>query len=281
MGKIFMNVTMLRISAQRGFERACLCGFGLLLVVGMVPYGQAAGNELKGTYFESTRVIYPEEARQGKSIVLNNNSDKDFLLRAYVSLANVTTGLPEHPTRDFLVTPPLARLGAHQTRALRLLRTGGQFPTDRESVFFLTASLIPNEGADTKKPASDNQAVVKFLTAVSVKVFWRPNGLDKPNAVEEAAGKLKGAIIGNVLTLSNPTPYYVTLRSLSVGGADVPATDLVRLVPPLGQQDYPVPAGAKRASVIPVIWTAIKESGFDTTPFLSPVAVSSATGKQP
>lgn len=253
---------------------------GLLLLWCALPSAQAAANALKGTYFETTRVIYPEEARQGKSIVLNNNGDRDFLLQAYISPADTTTGLPLRPTKDFLVTPPLVRLAAHQTRALRVLRVGGDFPADRESVFFLTASLIPNEGGK-KKASPDARAVVKYLTALSVKVFWRPKGLDRPGAVEEAAGKLKAAIAGNVLTLTNPTPYYVTLRTLSIGGADVPVSDLVRMVPPLGQRDYPLPATTKRAAVIPVIWTAIKESGFDTTPFLNPVAVSAATPKHP
>lgn len=265
------------------FWRARVSGYGLVRTLCLVlawcalPQVQAARNELNGTFFTSTRVIYPETARQGQSVVLNNNDDHHFLLQAFISPLDVQTGLLGAPTQDFLVTPPLSRLGAHQTHTLRILRIGGNFPADRESVFFLTARLIPSEAPpDEKRQPQSRGAVVKYLTALSIKVFWRPKGLDKLNAVEEAAGKLKAAIQGDVLTLTNPTPYYITLRTLSIGGADVPTTQLVRMVPPLSNQTWTLPAGTRRASVIPVIWTAIKESGFDTAPFLSPAPVSGA-----
>ncbi|WII85142.1 molecular chaperone (plasmid) [Klebsiella pasteurii] len=241
-----------------------LFGGCILFMIGLSLNSEAAKNELQGTFFESTRLIYPEDALHGKSIVLNNNSDKDFLLQAYVSHIDVETGLPTLPSKEFLVTPPLMHLGAHQIQNLRLLRTAGDFPTDRESVFFLTARLIPNERTDSEKNISASHTVVKFLTSLTVKVFWRPHGLDKPNAVEDSAGKLKADIVGNTLILKNPTPYYVTLRTLSIGGSDVQANELMHMVPPYGTQRYSLPIGTKRSSVTPVTWTAIKENGFDT-----------------
>ncbi|MFZ4170073.1 molecular chaperone [Enterobacter ludwigii] len=247
---------------------------GLLALLCAAPPAQAVRDVLKGTYFETTRLIYPEGAMQGKSIVLNNNSDGEFLLQSYISPRDATTGLPGEPTRDFLVTPPLVRLGAHQTRTLRVLRTGGDFPADRESVFFLTARLIPGEDAPGGKPKAQTGVVMKSVSALSVKVFWRPAGLDKPNAVEDAAGKLKAAVRGDTLTLTNPTPYWVTFRSLTIGGVDMSSAELVHMVPPLGSQQWTVPKGAKRAGgVIPLTWTAIKENGFDTQPFLNPAPV--------
>lgn len=239
----------------------------LLFMLGIPTETNASKNELQGTFFESTRIIYSEDAVHGKSIVLNNNSNKDFLLQAYVSQLDLATGLPTLPIKEFLVTPPVRHLGANETQTLRLLRTGGAFPTDRESVFFLTARLIPNESSDAKQNISDSHAIVKFLTSLSVKVFWRPHGLDKPNAVEDAAGQLKAEIIGNMLSLKNPTPYYITLRTLSIGGADMPTHELMHMVPPFGKQNYILPKGVKRTAAIPVIWTAIKENGFDTTPY--------------
>jgi fimbrial chaperone protein len=245
-------------------------GLFLFSLLCIAHSAQATKKQLQGTYFESTRVIYPEGARQGKSIVLNNNSNQDFLLQAYISAPDEKTGMPDKPSRDFLVTPPLMNIGARETRTLRLLRTGGEYPSDRESVFFLTARLIPGQ-TEKKEPQAGASAV--FLTALAVKVFWRPKALDKPNAVMTAAGKLTPTIVGNTLTMSNPTPYYITLRTLSVAGADLPATELVYMVPPFGHHDYTIPAGIKRTSFMPVTWTAIKESGFDTDPFFSPVAV--------
>lgn len=268
---LIMNENSRSALIQRIMRPLVLFGSGLLFLLSTFPYAEAAKNELQGTFFVSTRLIYPEDARQGKSIVLNNNSDKDFLLQAYVSQPDTVTSLPTLPGKEFLVTPPLVHLPAHQTQTLRLLRTGGDFPTDRESVFFLTARLIPNEGGEREKNASGSPAVVKYLTALSVKGFWRPQGLDKPNAVEEAAGKLTAKIMGDVLSLKNPTPYYVTLRTLSIGGANVPTSELVHLIPPFGIQSYRLPTGMKRTAVIPVVWTAIKENGFDTAPYLSPV----------
>jgi fimbrial chaperone protein len=271
-----MKITTTNI--QTRFSAARAVGLCLLLGLAGTSLPSQARDILKGTYFESTRVIYPEEAMRGKSVVLNNNSDNDFLLQSFVSPRDATTGLPGKPAQDFLVTPPLVRLGAHQTRTLRLLRTGGDFPQDRESVFLLTASLIPSEEAPEKQKQRQPAAVVKYVSALSVKVFWRPAGLDKPNAVEEAAGKLTSAIHGDTLTLTNPTPYWITFRTLTIGGASVPAEELVRMVPPKGTQHWTLPGAAKRSpSVIPVTWTAIKENGFDTQPYLNPAPVIADT----
>lgn len=245
-----------------------------ILMMVFFPSAKASKNELQGTFFESTRLIYKEGDVNGKSIVLNNNSDKVFLLQAYVSNLDVDSGLPTSPIKEFIATPPLSNLGANQTQTLRVLRTGGVLPTNRESVLILTARLIPNEISDAQEVTSDSQTIVKFLTSLSVKVFWRPHGLDKPNAVQDSAGKLKAEIVENMLILKNPTPYYITLRSLSIDGYDVPAQELVHMVPPFGSQKYLFPKDIKLTSAIPVIWTAIKENGFDTTPYFISVEPS-------
>lgn len=272
----FSNGPMVAVKSAGYIRR--LAELSLLAMLCTVPPAQAARDVLKGTYFETTRLIYPEGAMQGKSIVLNNNSDSDFLLQSYISPRDAATGLPGKSTRDFLVTPPLVRLAAHQTRTLRVLRTGGDFPTDRESVFFLTARLIPAEDAPGGKPGAHNGVVMKYVSALSVKVFWRPAGLDKPNAVEDAASKLKAVVRGDTLTLTNPTPYWLTFRTLTIGGVSVPSSDLLRMVPPLGSQQWILPGGVKRtAGVIPLTWTAIKENGFDTQSFFNPAPVAAET----
>jgi fimbrial chaperone protein len=238
---------------------------------------QAAVNELKGTYFESTRVIYPEEARQGESIVLNNNSDKDFLAQAYIADARPDNGALAGVSGDFIVTPPLNRLDRHETLALRVLRTGGQLPADRESLFYLTVSLIPSESAPA---AQDKNNKVKFLTALAVKVFWRPQALVKKDAVVYAAGKLKASISGKELVLSNPSPYWITLRTLSVGGASVRPEELARMIPPRGEQRWTLPVGMRQEKMVPVVWKAITENGYDTDTVFTPILFPAVSDKQ-
>jgi P pilus assembly chaperone PapD len=44
----------------------------------------------------------------------------------------------------FLITPPLFRLNAKEDNVLRVVRTGGNLPEDRESLYWLNIKAIPS-----------------------------------------------------------------------------------------------------------------------------------------
>lgn len=265
---------MKNMHALYTYVLALLC---LFLLLPFSVTAQASKDELKGTYFESTRVIYDEGSRQGESIVLNNNGADNFLVQAYIVDAKPDTGMVALPSKDFIVTPPLNRVGAHQTLPLRVLRTGGQFPEDRESLFYLTVRLIPTGSA----PSPEDKGIqIKYLSALAIKVFYRPHKLASSGSyggVREAVKKLKVSVSGKELVMNNPTPYWITLRTLSVGETPVSAVSLTRMIPPFGQQRWALPAMKNHAPTALVKWTAITETGFDTDPFQGSVKFPATT----
>jgi fimbrial chaperone protein len=60
--------------------------------------------------------------------------------------------------------------------------------------------------------------VVRISAASRIKLFVRPNGLS-PSSFE-APQKLSVRKIGNKLEIDNPTPYYITISRLNIGGKE-------------------------------------------------------------
>jgi P pilus assembly chaperone PapD len=147
----------------------------------------------------------------------------------------------------FIVTPPLFRINPGEENLLRIVRTGGNLPQDRESVFWLNVKSIP--AIDINKQRTN---VLQVVVKARLKLFYRPAGLE--GQPEMAWGQLAVSRSGNRLTLSNPTPFYVTLFTLKVDGQEIKEADLV---PPKGSVSFTLPSA--RASH--VTWQAISDYG--------------------
>lgn len=230
---------------------------GILFGVFLCPVAQAYEQGLIGAHFKVSRVIYPAASSRGVSVVFYNTGSRDYLIQSYIREQNVQTGLPGKPTGDILVLPPLFRLNAGDSNTLRLLRTGGEYPSDRESVFFLTERMVPSGQSQTTPGA-------RLVQELSIKVFYRPGALPK-SGIASAVKTLEPRVSAGRVTLHNPSPFWLTLRTLSVGGRDVPPGTLFPMVPPFGEQSWPLPPGpnGKEGSVA-VGWRAIDEQGMDT-----------------
>lgn len=68
-----------------------------------------------------------------------------------------------------MVTPPLFRLGAGQENNLRILRTGGNLPEDRESLYWMNIKSIPST---TEK--QDNVNTLQIAVKTRIKLIYRP-----------------------------------------------------------------------------------------------------------
>ena len=147
----------------------------------------------------------------------------------------------------FIVTPPLFRINPGEENMLRIIRTGGNLPPDRESVFWLNVKSIP--ATDDSMPHNN---VLQVVVKSRIKLFYRPAGLD--GHPEAAYRQLSVAHSGNHLTVSNPTPYYVTLFTLKVDGKEIKSADMV---PPKGSVSFTLPS----ATASSVSWQVIIDYG--------------------
>ncbi|CAI1949725.1 Chaperone protein fimC precursor [Serratia fonticola] len=234
-----------------------LCSLLLLVFFG----AQAAPAEQNGISFYVLRVIYPESAQKGVTLTAYNKSAHPYLMQSWVRPVDRLTGDVElsdggQQKTPFIVTPPLQRLEANDELTLRIRRNGDPLPEDRESVFYISMRAIPA----TSKPGVTSSSSQMAITVVSnIKLFYRPQGLEK-RAIENVAPKLHFRRVGNELIAENPTPYWLTFSRLKVGATELDKPLLRLMVPPKGQQRYPLPKATKGD----VTWQLIDEDGWDT-----------------
>lgn len=257
-----------------------LLSLGLISALSVSTLSAAAPNQaVSGITLHSTRVIYPGAEKGGVSYTLTNNTDDLYLLQTRIT-AFGDDNPDSQVTQPIVVLPPLQRFEPRESRTLRLRATDTQqLPADRESVFTLTLKAIPSQPeqpnrsvedkadaasekmAEPKKPlvsapAAESGVTLQFAVQNNLKVFYRPTGLT-PLTAEEVSQKLRATRQGNTVVIHNPTPYYVTFSEFSVGGKTLPTADIKVMVPPLGEQAYPLPANAQGE----VRWRTLNDYG--------------------
>jgi len=194
-----------------------------------------------GVIIEGTRLIYQGDKKEA-SLGISNPDNLDYLVQSWVEGAdNAREKTP------FLITPPLFRLDGKQDNVLRVVRTGGNLPTDRESLYWLNIKSIPS----TSREESSNTLQIAIKTRI--KLIYRPTGISgKP---DEVADKLRWHKQGNNLVVNNPTPFYMNFQAITVGGKKV---DNVTWVAPDSEAHFAVPGGIAGSSVS---WKIINDYG--------------------
>lgn len=220
---------------------------------------------LPGVGFSFSRVVMMEENRGGATVDVRNTTPDVYLMQSRVVGADAATGMPverkEGPA-PFLVLPPLKRVEAQGTLPLRIVAAPAgtaRLPHDRESVFFLAVRAIP--ALPAPETVKDGKGRVTVALANYIKLYWRPKGL-KSAAISDVADTLSFSRDGDRLKVTNPSAYYLTFRSLTVGGKPVVDAALAAMVPPRGSQDYPLPDGVTGGTVS---WRLIDEYGLPTS----------------
>ncbi|HGE9344285.1 molecular chaperone [Escherichia coli D10:H20] len=224
--------------------------YSLLLIVlfANIAYG--------GVVIRGTRIIYPSTAREIPVEVTNQDKERSYLVQAWMSdFAN-----DANKKTPFVLTPPLVKLEAQKNMLFRLIYTGTQkLPEDRESIFWLNVKSIP--GMSEESSQVPNQ--LQFAVQSQLKVFYRPLGLaDDANT---AYSKIAFRIQGNRLIAKNPTPYFVTFRTLAVNGKPVSykGNGVVKMMlNPFGEQTYTLTASSSENNSVE--WSAINDYGGTT-----------------
>lgn len=224
------------------------------------PFTSDASPQMpSGITLSQFRIIYSQSDAKGVTWSLTNNSDRAYLMQSWIRPMDFTTGLPLAEEKQaspkkpipLLVTPPLNRVDSGEALTLRIRALDDSLPKDRESVFYLSVKGIPS--IPDKATQTGGQLVVAVVN--NVKLFYRPTGLPE-GGVTQAASRLRFSRKGETLVVTNPTPFYLNFSQLTVGGKALPTEALRRLVPPQGQQDYPLD---KSASGV-VEWQLVDET---------------------
>lgn len=165
-----------------------------------------------GIALGSTRVIYPISSSQVSLSITNSDSKNVFLIQSWVSNEDGSK------SADFIITPPLFVIKPGNENTLRIMYVGKtQLPTDRETVYYLNSKAIPSSA-----PSAPGQNTLQIATQSVIKLFVRPTGLSTKS--DDAVKSVRCQFSGNAMTVSNPSPYYVTLVNFDVSGHHVENT---------------------------------------------------------
>ncbi|OMQ24526.1 pilus assembly protein PapD [Serratia oryzae] len=187
-----------------------------------------------GFGINATRLIYPEGESSISTTLRNTLSNNPWLVRAVVSSAQ-----DKQIAAPFQVIPPLFRLEPQSTNQVRIALIRDELPKDRESVFYFHATAIPasNKAGDLNPQKSIN-GMVQFGVGNIIKVFYRPSGLSVTPT--QAQNNLQFKATAHGLEVSNPSPYFVSLDSLTVAGKKLPlSTPAAKMLVPFGSHSWP------------------------------------------
>lgn len=213
----------------------------LLFLFSMIVPQARAGVTIGGTRF-----VYPER-KKSISFSVRNPSDASYLIYTKVEPGGLWAGSETPPGLQsaFVATPQLFSLHPERENTVRLIFTGGVIPEDRETLFTLSVSAIPS--------ANKHSAGVQTAVRSRFKLFYRPAGLT--GNPDDAYQALRWSRSKSKVVVYNPTPYYITLYQLSLGGKNIPDGGVVA---PFSKREL---EGCQDAALCQVRWQTINDYG--------------------
>lgn len=176
---------------------------GICLAISLCSSAAYAG----GVGLGATRMVYSSATTQSMLQVRNTHPDATFLIQSWMENEK------GQKTNDFVITPPLFVMKPTSESAVKIMFNGKALPDDRETLYWMTVKAIPQQ----TKSGSGNS--LQFASANRIKVFYRPESLGQ--GAGDDWKSLTGAYRGGKVTLSNPTPYYLTTINLKIDGMPV------------------------------------------------------------
>jgi len=158
-----------------------------------------------GVALGATRVVYPSDQKQVSLAVSNSDTKGRYLVYSWIENSE-----GEKDSR-FVITPPLLVMDGKKENILRIIdATNGSLPKDRESLFWITVKAIPSMDKSKEK-----ENTLQLAISSRIKLLYRPIGLKSVS--HKAYEQLRFSSGEGLLTVINPTPYYLTLTELSMG----------------------------------------------------------------
>lgn len=202
-----------------------------------------------GVTVGGTRVIY-NGAKKETTLSVRNPDKRAFLIQAWMDSDGADGAEKGSPKPPFIVTPPIFRLDAGAENIMRIIRSGGNLPEDRESVFWMNVKSIPSMSEDAKN-------VLQIAVKTRIKMFYRPASLKAPT--NETWSELSFHRNGNNLEVNNPTPYYVSFSMIKVGSS--PIDNMFLMVAPKKTESFKM---ASENTDNKITWKVINDFGGET-----------------
>lgn len=203
----------------------------------------------------TTRVIY-HSTDKDVSVQVNNPGNYPVLLQSWVDEGNPEIK-PENIRSPFVLTPPLTRVNAGAGQTLRLSFIGAGLPTDRESLYWLNVLEIPPVAQQ-----ESNKIQVAFRSRI--KILYRPEALDDKGALR-AAAQLRWHQQGAKITLTNPTPYFISALAIVFQHNGKKTTVPATMIAPNSSETFSLSPGITLSPSAPLSVDTINDYGAVTS----------------
>lgn len=163
-----------------------------------------------GVSIDGTRIIFPADSKS-VNVQLRNIYDTPALVQAWIDIGDPKK-TPQAEEVPFVLNPPLVRIEPNKGQIIRIIPLDrSKLPKDRESIFWFNILDIP-----PSDPNLTDKNHLSFTVRTRVKLFYRPQlAMKVTDAQQSLQFKLDDS--SNSMTISNPTPYYITVLQVESG----------------------------------------------------------------
>ena len=170
-----------------------------------------------GVSLGATRLVYPTSQDQVTLKIYNSDEKGNYLVQSWISDEN------NEKNKDFIITPPLFVIKSGSDNLLKIVFTGDKdrLPKDREMMFFLNAKVIPSLSEQERK--IDNALLIS--TTTKIKLLIRPDSIKEDSF--ESYKLLKCSYEDGKIKVSNASPFYMNLVSLSINGREISSAETI------------------------------------------------------
>ena len=198
----------------------------------------------------STRVIFHSDERR-ISFPIKNEENYNMIFHALV-LNRERDSFSNY----FIASPELIHLKKQSTETAQIVRIGGKFPEDRESLFVLQGHFLP-----AQKNGESESSEMTLSYVMQMKMFYRPAKLRASfDAIDDVSDQLDFDVDGKSLTIKNKSPYFITLNYLETDKEVVPIPDNRSMIDPFGQ----VSLDLKNFDIKQIRWSLLNDGGYAT-----------------
>lgn len=159
---------------------------------------------------DKTRIVF-SQSDLTQSVNVVNSGENETYLQIWTDDGDLTLS-PDASITPVIVIPPVVKMFPGEMRSLRLVLTSRQaLPADKESLYWLNIYQIPA----LKKELNAAERKVVLPLRIRLKIFIRPEGLNAPLTTDPE--KLRFAVKGNKIAITNPTPWFMSMNVYSEG----------------------------------------------------------------
>lgn len=204
-----------------------------------------------------TRVIFPAHLKE-QTLRFSNSGQYPYIVQLQVD-NNESASDGHAGSADFIASPPVFRIEPNKGQSVRLVFTGDNVATDRETLFYLSFTQLP-----VMKPEEQKTNYMVLAVTSRLKLFYRPESLSKKPV--DVAANLVFRMQGNNLIVENPTGYYAVIRAASINDKNHDyALATSTMIAPKSSVSWKMSKSVSQLSGAKVNLTMVNDYGVDHT----------------